>query len=72
MKQVILLLGVLFTLSLGAHAQFEDDSTQKQLYLVTKTDGASFYGYILKDDGREILLQTKTIGKIYINKSNIN
>jgi len=71
MKQFILLLGVLFTFSLGAHAQFEGDSTQSQLYLVTKTDGASFYGYILKDDGREILLQTKTIGKLYINKSDI-
>jgi len=71
MKKLILLLGVLFTFSLGAHAQFEGDSTQSQLYLVTKTDGASFYGYILKDDGREILLQTKTIGKLYINKSDI-
>jgi len=71
MKKLILLLGVLFTFSLGTHAQFEGDSTQSQLYLVTKTDGASFYGYILKDDGREILLQTKTIGKLYINKSDI-
>jgi len=39
--------------------------------LVTKNDGKSFYGYIVEDDGREILLNTKTIGMIYINKSDI-
>lgn len=47
------------------------DSTKRQLYLVTKTDGAEFYGYILSDDGREILLETKTIGNLYISKADI-
>lgn len=46
------------------------DST-KTLYLVTKNDNSEYYGYILSDDGREILMQTKSIGKIYINKSDI-
>lgn len=45
---------------------------EKALYLVVKTDGNEFYGFILEDDGREILLETKTIGKIYINKSEIS
>ena len=47
------------------------DTTKKQLFLIRKTDGNELYGFILSDDGREILLETKTIGKIYINKSEI-
>ena len=57
-------------LTLGVQAQ-ETEPTDTNLYLVQKTDGAEFYGYILKDDGREILLKTLNIGKIYINKSDI-
>jgi hypothetical protein len=73
MKKILLLF---LLLPLGLHyvnAQTEpapQDSVQ-QLYLVTKTDGGEFYGYILSDDGREILLMTKTIGKIYISKADI-
>tara|TARA_B100001287_G_scaffold19152_1_gene14169 strand:- start:18 stop:1427 length:1410 start_codon:yes stop_codon:yes gene_type:complete len=48
-----------------------NDTTKKELYLVRKTDGNELYGFILNDDGREILLETKTIGKVYINKSDI-
>ena len=39
--------------------------------LIRKTDGNELYGFIISDDGREILLETKTIGKVYINKSDI-
>jgi hypothetical protein len=57
---------------LSVHAQTnEADTTTKQLYLITKTDGGQFYGYILKDDGREVLLETKNIGNIYISKGDI-
>ena len=47
------------------------DTTKKQLFLIRKTDGNELYGFIISDDGREILLETKTIGKVYINKSDI-
>ena len=47
------------------------DSTSKTYYLIKKSDGNELYGEILEDDGREILLETKNIGKIYINKSDI-
>lgn len=47
------------------------DTTKKQLFLIRKTDGNELYGFIISDDGREILLETTTIGKIYINKSDI-
>ena len=48
-----------------------NDTTKRELFLVRKTDGNELYGFILSDDGREILLQTKTIGKVYIYKSDI-
>ena len=40
--------------------------------MITKNDGGEFIGEIISDDGREILLMTTTIGKIYINKSDIS
>ncbi|MBI1306977.1 MAG: hypothetical protein GC181_10280 [Bacteroidetes bacterium] len=43
----------------------------EQLYLVVKTNNVEYYGFIKKDDGREILLITKNIGKIFIKKEEI-
>jgi hypothetical protein len=40
-------------------------------YVVIKNNGMEYIGKILNDDGREILLETKTLGKIYIIKSDI-
>ena len=65
---------VSFLLLNQAFAQeLETDSTSKEkvYYLIKKSDGNELYGYIISDDGREILLETKTIGKVYINKSDI-
>jgi len=75
MKKFILLLFAIMLLPRGtAMAQIDStasDSIQSTFYLVTKTDGGEFYGYIIQDDGREILLMTKTIGKIFISKADI-
>lgn len=76
MKLIITLLFTVIGLgfnSFTSYSQVETDSveTEKNYFLIIKNDGAEYYGYILKDDGREILLQTKNIGKIYINKSDI-
>lgn len=58
--------------SLGLFAQEDTTSTEKkQLFVVLKTDGNEYIGYILKDDGREVLLETENLGKIYIPKSQI-
>jgi hypothetical protein len=40
-------------------------------YVVIKNNGMEYIGKILNDDGREILLETNTLGKIYITKSDI-
>ncbi|MBI3136639.1 MAG: hypothetical protein HYZ14_18330 [Bacteroidetes bacterium] len=47
------------------------DTTKQQLFVVTKNDGTEYIGIILSDDGREILMQTEALGKIYIPKSEI-
>lgn len=50
----------------------ESDTTKKeQLYVVIKLDGTEYIGKILSDDGREVLIETEALGKIYIPKSEI-
>ena len=49
----------------------DQTDTTKQLYLVTKTDGVQFYGYIVSDDGREVLLMTKSIVKFTFLKETL-
>lgn len=71
MKRLLVILTLICGLVFVAQAQTDSTVKDSTLYLVTKTDGGEFYGYILKDDGREILLETKTIGKIYISKADI-
>lgn len=73
LKTYLLSILVCFTAS-ASYAQSEDaptDSTKKEYYLIKKTDGAEFVGQVLSDDGREVLLVTKNIGKIYIPKADI-
>lgn len=60
----------IFASQIQTKAQSGDDSTRQKV-LVVMNDGTERVGYILNDDGREILLETITLGKIYILKSNI-
>ena len=69
-----ILLGIpLFVFAQANAQETQQDSTEKAkvYYLIKKSDGGELKGYILSDDGREILLETKNIGKLYINKSDI-
>lgn len=69
------ILATLFTfLAVGfSFGQTTETDTLKseQLYVVTKNDGTEYIGKILNDDGREILIETELLGKIYIPKSEI-
>jgi hypothetical protein len=49
----------------------ENPSSDTTKYLIIKFDGNEYVGLILSDDGREVLLQTQSLGKIYIPKSDI-
>lgn len=76
-KNTILLLIIIIGFSFSnLHAQVtpkdsSEEASARSYYLIKKTDGNELFGYVVSDDGREILLITKTIGKIYINKSDI-
>lgn len=48
--------------------QTSSDTTK---YIIVKNDGNEYVGLLLSDDGREVLIQTKSLGKIYIPKSEI-
>jgi len=46
-------------------------TTDTTKFVVIKNDGNEYVGQILSDDGREVLIETKSLGKIYIPKSDI-
>ena len=75
MKSIILFLfTITFTLCSQINAQFtEGDSlSSKNLFLIIKNDGGEYIGEIISDNGREILVITKQVGKLYLNKSEIS
>lgn len=47
------------------------DTLKRPLMVVTKNDGQSYVGEIIKDDGREVLIRTENIGDVYIPKYEI-
>lgn len=49
----------------------QEDTTHYDTYKVVTTTGKIYVGKLLSDDGREILIETQELGKIYIAKSNI-
>lgn len=69
MKNLFLLF-LLLVISQYSHSQVEELNTDS-LVVVTLYSGETRIGKIISDDGREILLVTKEIGKIYIRKENI-
>lgn len=56
----------------SAQIQSTDTLKAKQLYLVTKLNKIEYVCEILSDDGREILISTDKLVKIYIPKSDIS
>lgn len=46
-------------------------SAEKPLHLITKNNNQKYMGYIISDDGREVLIETENIGRIYIPKTEI-
>lgn len=49
----------------------DTSKVKKEIYRVVKNDGTEYIGVIISDVGREVLMQTEALGKIYIPKSDI-
>ena len=49
----------------------QEDTTKHEIVVVKLTNGLVRTGYIESDDGREILLISEDVGKIYIDKNQI-
>ena len=63
----LFILIALFTIVNGSFSQVNGEKDPVKM-VVTKNDGSEYIGFILEDDGREILLNTEEIGKIYLPK----
>ncbi len=57
--------------SLNAQVPVNSSSVDTNTYVITKSDGSEYIGKLVSDDGREVLILTETLGKIYIPKSDI-
>jgi hypothetical protein len=53
------------------HAQVDSTQSEQVLHRVVKFDGREYIGVLLSDDGREVLIETEQLGKIYIPKADI-
>jgi len=64
-----LILILFLVASKSANGQIQTDTLWKdKLCVITLKDKREYVGYVLSDDGREILIQTDKLGKIYIPK----
>jgi hypothetical protein len=71
MKKILSLLFFIFALVQSSELVAQVTPADTNLYRVVKFNNQEYIGKILSDDGREILLQTTSLGKIYILKSDI-
>lgn len=62
---------LLFGITMTAQVTPTDSSETSDTFVVTKNDGTEYIGTIISDDGREVLIDTKALGKIYLPKSDI-
>lgn len=68
----IIFLCVFSTVGFQLHAQIPVNAkTDTNTYVITKSNGSEYIGKIISDDGREVLIITESLGKIYIPKADI-
>lgn len=72
MKTIVLLFSLFFVSETLIAQEVSNDSIKRpDLYVIIKHNGSEYIGSILSDDGREVLIETEALGKIYIPKSDI-
>tara|TARA_Y100000385_G_scaffold200847_1_gene207927 strand:- start:325 stop:1359 length:1035 start_codon:yes stop_codon:yes gene_type:complete len=71
MKFLNYYLTIIFFITINFCFNSQEIPRDTSLRLVEKIDGTQYIAKILSDDGREILIDTEAMGKIYIPKSQI-
>ncbi|MCB9224261.1 MAG: hypothetical protein R2780_02160 [Crocinitomicaceae bacterium] len=74
MKRFLPVLSIILfvVVAFPSFGQVEQDTLQeKKLYKIVKQNGMEYVGEILSDDGREVLIVTDDLGKVYIPKADI-
>ena len=71
MKNLLAFIFISFLMIVPSNMQAQVESTDSTLRLIEKNDGTKYIAKILSDDARELLIETETIGKIYIPKSEV-
>lgn len=71
MKNTLILLFLFLLASQWNSLSAQVEPADTNLYRVVKYNKQEYIGRILNDDGREVLLETSSLGKIYIPKSEI-
>ena len=71
MKNLLAFLFISFLMIVPSNMQAQVESTDSTLRLIEKNDGTKYIAIILSDNARELLIETETIGKIYIPKSEV-
>ena len=66
MKSLLVTLIFILTATLSSLAQ-----SDTEIKVVKLTNGNEYIGKIISDDGREVLIETNNVGKIYVNKNDI-
>ncbi len=57
----------IFSTGLEVQAQVAAETGEPpKTYVVVKNDGTRFYGFILSQDSREVLIETRELGQVYI------
>lgn len=71
MKKLLRFLFISFLIAVSSNVYGQVESTDSTLRLIEKNDGTKYIAKILSDDARELLIETESIGKIYILKSEV-
>ncbi|MEN9699859.1 MAG: hypothetical protein RLZZ301_1057 [Bacteroidota bacterium] len=71
LKQRVFFVLLLIGLHVQVKAQTPVNPTDTTKYIITRTNNVQYIGQIVSDDGREILVLTNELGKLYIPKAEI-
>lgn len=75
MKRFLPFVVFLFLLNCTAFAQFDaaksNAAPEETTYVIKTVNGTEYLAKILSDDGREVFIETNTVGKLYLKKTDI-